>query len=185
MADPATTLRSKSRDRSSDTWVGRAIPGLPADRIMPVKGWHFAGTYTLGGAQIALKSQACAIGRRVVFMGTGPLLYLIASQYLKAGVTVAAVLDTSPWRLRLAALARLLARPSLLYNGILMTIALKRAGIPLYNGIEPLEIRGTAEAGVQDLSFRDAAGHTHTSPCDAVALGYHVRPETQLADLAR
>ena len=156
-----------------------------ADRIMPVKGWHFAGTYTLGGAQIALKSQACAIGRNVVFMGTGPLLYLIASQYLKAGVKVAAVLDTSPWRLRMAALAKLLTRPSLLYNGILMTTALKRAGIPLYNGIEPLEIRGTAEAGVQDLSFRDAAGHTHTIACDAVALGYHVRPETQLADLAR
>ena len=27
------------------------------DRLMPVKGWHQAGTYSLGGAQVALKSQ--------------------------------------------------------------------------------------------------------------------------------
>jgi NADPH-dependent 2,4-dienoyl-CoA reductase/sulfur reductase-like enzyme len=49
------------------------------DRLMPVKGWHYAGTYSLGAAQIALKSQACSVGREVVFMGTGPLLYLVAS----------------------------------------------------------------------------------------------------------
>ena len=155
------------------------------DRVMPVKGWNLAGTYTLGGAQIALKSQACGVGRKVVFMGTGPLLYLIASQYLKAGVAIAAVLDTSPWRLRLAALPKLLARPTLLYRGILMTMALRRAGVPVFNGIEPLEILGSADAGVQAVSFRDAGGGTQRIDCDAVALGYHVRPETQLADLAR
>jgi NADPH-dependent 2,4-dienoyl-CoA reductase/sulfur reductase-like enzyme len=156
-----------------------------ADRVMPVKGWNLAGTYTLGGAQIALKSQACGVGRKVVFMGTGPLLYLIASQYLKAGVTVAAVLDTSPWRLRLAALPKLLTRPALLYRGILMTMALRRAGVPVFDGIEPLEIPGTPDAGVQAVCFLDASGRTHRIDCDAVALGYHVRPETQLADLAR
>ena len=51
------------------------------DRLMPVQGWHLAGCYSLGAAQIALKAQACAIGRRIVFLGTGPLLYLVASQY--------------------------------------------------------------------------------------------------------
>jgi hypothetical protein len=62
---------------------------------MPVKGWHQAGTYSLGGAQVALKSQGCAIGSRIVMMGSGPLLYLVAAQYVKAGAQVAAVLDTS------------------------------------------------------------------------------------------
>ena len=38
--------------------------------------------YTLGGSQVALKHQGCAIGERVVFLGTGPLLYLVAYQYL-------------------------------------------------------------------------------------------------------
>jgi Pyruvate/2-oxoglutarate dehydrogenase complex, dihydrolipoamide dehydrogenase (E3) component, and related enzymes len=41
------------------------------DRLMPVKGWQQAGTYSLGGAQVALKSQGCAIGSRIVMMGSG------------------------------------------------------------------------------------------------------------------
>lgn len=65
------------------------------DRLMPVPGWDRAGCYSLGAAQISLKSQACSIGQRVVFMGTGPLLYLVASQYVAAGAQVEAVLDTS------------------------------------------------------------------------------------------
>lgn len=65
------------------------------DRLMPVEGWHRAGCYSLGAAQIALKAQACAIGGRVVFLGSGPLLYLVASQYEQAGAHVEAVLDTA------------------------------------------------------------------------------------------
>lgn len=155
------------------------------DRLMPVKGWNQAGTYSLGGAQVALKSQACAIGRQVVFMGTGPLLYLVAAQYLKAGAAVAAVLDTSPWSLRLAALPRLMAVPAALANGIALTLALKRAGVPIYTGSEPMEIEGDAEMGVAGVVFKDAAGQVRKISCDAVAMGYHLRPETQLADLAR
>ncbi|MFA6444223.1 MAG: NAD(P)/FAD-dependent oxidoreductase [Sterolibacterium sp.] len=155
------------------------------DRLMPVKGWNLAGTYSLGGAQVALKAQACAIGRQVIFMGSGPLLYLVAAQYLKAGAGVAAVLDTSPWRLRLAALPKLLAMPRALFNGIKLTLALRRAGVPMLSGIEPLEITGSAQDGVNGLSFRDARGEVRRLACDAVAIGYHLRPETQLADLAR
>ncbi|MFS2056250.1 hypothetical protein ACEN8K_46590, partial [Variovorax sp. CT11-76] len=41
--------------------------------------------------------------QRVVFMGTGPLLYLVAYQYAKAGARVAAVLDTARLADQLAA----------------------------------------------------------------------------------
>jgi len=155
------------------------------DRLMPIKGWNLAGTYSLGGAQVALKAQACAIGRQVAFIGTGPLLYLVAAQYLKAGAGVAAVLDTSPWSLRLAALPKLLAVPRALLNGVALTLALRRAGVPMESGVEPLEIGGSPDGGVAGLSFKDAGGETRSVACDAVAMGYHLRPETQLADLAR
>ena len=65
------------------------------DRAMPLPGWTLPGVYSMGGAQVALKYQACAIGRRVAFCGTGPLLYLVAYQYKHAGAEVVAVLDTS------------------------------------------------------------------------------------------
>jgi NADPH-dependent 2,4-dienoyl-CoA reductase/sulfur reductase-like enzyme len=155
------------------------------DRLMPVKGWHYAGTYSLGASQIALKAQACAIGRQVVFMGTGPLLYLVASQYVKAGANVVAVLDTSPFMRRIAALPKLLARPAVLRNGLTLVASLKRAGVQVLTGITPIEIKGSPETGVQGVVIRDGSGNERSFECDAVAIGYHLRPETQLADLAR
>ncbi len=155
------------------------------DRLMPVKGWQLAGTFSLGGAQVALKSQACAVGSRVVFMGTGALLYLVAAQYAAAGATVAAVLDTSAlWR-RVAALPKLLAQPRALWKGMLLTASLYRARVPVYFGIRPVAIEGSDDSGVAAVSFRDSMGKTRTLACDAVAMGYHLRPENQLADLAR
>jgi NADPH-dependent 2,4-dienoyl-CoA reductase/sulfur reductase-like enzyme len=154
------------------------------DRLMPVPGWHHAGAYSLGGAQVALKSQGCAIGSRVVMMGSGPLLYLVASQYVKAGATVAAVLDTSTLMQRVRALPLLLAIPSTLKKGIGLMSVLKRAGVPVHRGITPVAIDGTPEHGVQGVRVTLADGSQFEVKCDAVALGYHLRSETQLADLA-
>lgn len=154
------------------------------DRLMPLKGWNIAGTYSLGGAQIALKLQACAIGRQVVFMGTGALLYLVAAQYQKAGASVAAVLDTSPWFARVRASFKLLSQPAAVWNGLKLILALRKAKVPMYTGIEPVAVEGSEESGVHGLSFKDKRGQEQTIECDAVAMGYHLRPETQLADLA-
>jgi NADPH-dependent 2,4-dienoyl-CoA reductase/sulfur reductase-like enzyme len=155
------------------------------DRVMPVKGWNLAGCYSLGAAQIALKAQACAIGRRVVFVGTGPLLYLVAAQYVKAGADVEAVLDTAPLRGRLRALAALAARPGVLVKGLALTARLRRSGVRIETGVTPVRITGSSEGGVDGIIVRAARGTLRTFACDAVALGHHVRPETQLADLAR
>ncbi|SAL24209.1 FAD/NAD(P)-dependent oxidoreductase [Caballeronia telluris] len=154
------------------------------DRLMPVPGWHFAGTYSLGGAQVALKSQGCAIGARVVMMGSGPLLYLVAAQYVKAGATVAAVLDTSTAMQRFRALPQLLAIPAALKKGVALIGVLKRARVPIHRGVTPVRIDGTTEHGVAGVQVARANGAKLDIACDAVALGYHLRPETQLADLA-
>lgn len=158
-------------------------PGA-TDRLMPLDGWHRAGCYSLGAAQIALKSQACAIGSQVVFAGTGPLLYLVASQYVKAGAQVAAVLDTSPARPSLGAMLKLLSRPQLVLRGLGLIAGLRRAGVEVLAGVALLRVEGSAEQGVEGISLRDAAGRERQFTCDAVGLGYHLRSETQLADLA-
>src|SRR5215470_5572900 len=36
------------------------------DRVIPLPGWTLPGVYSLGGAQVALKAQGCAIGRRPI-----------------------------------------------------------------------------------------------------------------------
>jgi NADPH-dependent 2,4-dienoyl-CoA reductase/sulfur reductase-like enzyme len=117
-------------------------------------------------------------------MGSGPLLYLVASQYVKAGATVAAVLDTSPLSLRIKALPKLLARPGVLWTGMKLLAQLYRAKVPVHLGIKPQQVLGDAANGVAGVRFTTGSGRTLTVQADAVALGYHLRPETQLGDLA-
>ena len=157
-------------------------PGA-TERIMPVPGWTLPGVFSLGGAQIALKAQACAIGTRPVFVGTGPLLYLVAWQYAKAGVRVRAVLDTSHLGRRVAALPSLLARPGMLAQGLRYTAWLLRHGIAIRTGVTPLTIEG--ENRVAGIIVRDSRGRELHFDCDAVGQGYGLRSETQLADLAK
>jgi NADPH-dependent 2,4-dienoyl-CoA reductase/sulfur reductase-like enzyme len=152
------------------------------DRIIPLPGWTLPGVYTLGGAQTVLKAQGVAIGRRCLFFGTGPLLYLAAYQYAKAGAEIAAVLDTSPASVKRRALPDLLTNGSTLAKGLYYLASLRSRGIRIESGIEPLAIRGGAQA--VGFSFRDSHGRTAEIDADAIAFGYHLRSETQLADLA-
>lgn len=179
------TIRTVDDKRVGETvsFDSIVIASGATDRILPVKGWTKPGCYTLGGTQIALKVQGCAIGQRVLLLGTGPLLYLLAWQYLKAGHPPVAILDTSPFRLQLLALPWLAARPLVLWKGMRLVQDLQRAMVPIHRGIVPREILGP-ETAVSAVRFTATNGKEHTIECDAVAMGYHIRAESQLADLA-
>lgn len=151
------------------------------DRVLPVPGWTLPGVYTLGGAQVALKFQGCAIGRRVVFMGTGPLLYLVAYQYARAGVAVAAVLDTARFADQLAAVPAMLAQPAVFLKGVFYVAWLRAHGVALHSGVRALRVLGDG-ARVQGVAWQDAAGE-QALECDAAGFGHALRSETQLADL--
>lgn len=150
------------------------------DRILPVPGWTLPGVYSLGAAQIALKFQGCAIGERVVFAGSGPLLYLVAYQYARAGANVVAVLDSSPFSAQVRALPGLLAQPATLAKGLYYRAWLATRGIAVHQGASLTRLDG--ERRVQSLQWRNASGE-HTLDCDAVAFAHGLRSETQLADL--
>lgn len=151
------------------------------DRVLPVPGWTLPGVYTLGGAQVALKFQGCAIGSRVVLMGTGPLLYLVAYQYAKAGAAVAAVLDTARFADQLTAVPAMLTQPAVFAKGVYYVAWLRAHGVPIHNGVHPVRVLG--DARVAGVVWADGAGREHTLDCDAVGFGYALRSETQLADL--
>ncbi|MGY2273124.1 MULTISPECIES: FAD/NAD(P)-dependent oxidoreductase [Pseudomonas] len=146
------------------------------DRILPVPGWTLPGVYSLGAAQIALKYQGCAIGERVAFCGSGPLLYLVAYQYAKAGAKVVAVLDSAPFSAQCRALPALLGQPATLAKGVYYRAWLTAHGIPVHQGATLEKINGAQR--VSGIQWAD-----HTLPCDAVAFAHALRSETQLADL--
>lgn len=150
------------------------------DRILPFRGWTLPGVFSLGGAQVVLKFQGCAIGRQVVFAGTGPLLYLVAYQYAKAGGRVAAILDSAQWRDQLGALPQLMAQATVLSKGLYYVAWLMANRVAIHRGALP--VRAIGQNSVEGLIWRDKQGE-HRVDCDAVATGYGLRSETQLADL--
>ncbi len=150
------------------------------DRVLPIPGWTKPGVFTLGGAQVALKFQGCAIGGSVAFVGTGPLLYLVAYQYAKAGASVAAVVDVASLRGKARAVPALLAQPAVLAKGLYYTTWLRLHGVPVLEGARALRILG--EDRVTGITCDDRS-RERTIACDAVAIGHGLRPETQLADL--
>lgn len=151
------------------------------DRVIPIPGWTLPGVFTLGGSQIALKNQACSIGRAVVFAGTGPLLYLVAYQYAKAGANVVAVLDSASYADKIRGAVRMARAPRMLLRGLAYRRYLSRRRIMLREGVRLRAIQGADT--VQGIHF-SAGGQDGFVPCDAVGLGFGLNPEMQLAEIA-
>jgi NADPH-dependent 2,4-dienoyl-CoA reductase/sulfur reductase-like enzyme len=146
------------------------------DRILPVPGWTLPGVYSLGAAQIALKYQGCAIGERVAFCGSGPLLYLVAYQYAKAGAQVVAVLDSAPFSAQCRAVPALLRQPLTLAKGLYYRAWLTAHGVPVHQRATLQQIDG-------EQRVRGIRWDQQVLECDAVGFAHALRSETQLADL--
>lgn len=150
------------------------------DRVAPVPGWQSAGVFTLGAAQIALKAQGVALGRQIVLAGSGPLLTLLAWQLHKAGAQLAAVLDTAALGTQLSGFSGMLARPGVALRGVAMRARLGR----IYHSAVRLDRIETDANGPVAMHWRNARGRVQVTKCDTVGLGWHLRAETHLADLA-
>jgi len=151
------------------------------DRVLPFPGWLLPGVYTLGAAQVALKAQGCVLGGRVALVGTGALLYLLAYQYARTGAEIAAVLDTASLGSQAGASFDLARQPLTLAKGLYFVAWLRSRGIRVIDGVSDVAAAGTDR--VAGLSWRRNGREQHVA-CDAVATGFGLRPETQLADLA-
>jgi len=152
------------------------------ERVLPFEGWTLPGVYTLGGAQVALKSQACAVGRRTVFLGCGPLLPYVAYQYARAGADVVAVLDTAPRTAKWRALPDLLTGGATALKGVYYLAWLRAHGVPYPHGVTPVRAQG--DQAVEGFRYQDARGRERSLDCDAISFGYGLKSELQLADLA-
>lgn len=152
------------------------------DRVIPFTGWTVPGVFALGAAQIALKHQGCAIGKRVAFIGAGPLLFLVAYQYAKAGAEIAAVVTTAPWHRLAMAMPDLLRQPATALKGAYYLGWLLAQGIPVLAGWKPKRlIHGDR---IEGIDVGKGGVSERRIECDAVALGYGLKSETQLAELA-
>lgn len=149
------------------------------ERSMPVSGWTLPGVMTAGAAQILLKSHGMVANGRIVMAGSGPLLWLVASQYIAAGQAPALVIDTAPAGNLLHALPFLpgFLASGLAKKGIGLMMGVCRA-VPLARGAELLSIR--EEGGRRLLSYRKGKRKFETG-FDRLFLHQGLVPDIQLA----
>ncbi|MGO4567502.1 NAD(P)/FAD-dependent oxidoreductase [Rhizobium sp. 2YAF20] len=181
-AERGTLHLLRQQQVTVQTWSRLIIATGATDRIIPMKGWTTPGVFSLGGAQIALKAEAAMIGRRVVFVGTGPLLYLVAYQYAKAGAKVCAVLETGKPFDDFTLLPNLMSGGAVFAKGLYYIAWLRARGIQICTGVMPIEVTATKGEQASGLSYLHRGRNKHLS-CDAVAIGYGLKAETQVADL--
>ncbi len=151
------------------------------ERPMPIPGWTLPGVMTAGAGQILLKSAALVPRQPVLLAGCGPLLYLLAVQYLRAGLAIEALVDTSgrgdllrAWREIPGALRGWRD----LLKGLQLLAELKRAGVRHVRDARDLRIEGQAQASA--LSF-DSGGRRWTIPAPLILLHQGVVPNTQIS----
>lgn len=155
------------------------------ERPMPIPGWTLPGVMTAGAGQILLKSAAMAPRGPVVLAGCGPLLYLLAVQYLRAGIHIEALVDTSArWAAlrHLRLLASGLAGWRDLLKGISLLTTLKRAGVRHYYAARNLRVQGEQQA--EALGF-DCKGQAHVVRTSLILLHQGVVPNTQVSQSLR
>ena len=150
------------------------------ERPMPVPGWTLPGVMTAGAAQILLKQSGIAC-QGAVLVGSGPLLYLIATQMVRAGVPPLALIETQTTRdlkRSMRHLGAALRGWPYLVKGLRMLWELRRAGVPRHVGATGVAIEGDQSA--QAVTF-DIGKTAHRIECATVLLHHGVVPNTQAA----
>jgi thioredoxin reductase len=153
------------------------------ERPFPIAGSTLPGVTAAGAAQAQLKRSGRVPQGRVVLAGTGPFLWLVARQYLEAGATVAAILDTTPRENLLRAL------PSL--AGFVFSPYFRK-GIALASGVrrkvevvrEVADLRAEGDDRVRAIAWRRTNGSDGALAGDALLLHRGVVPNVDVAKAA-
>ncbi|WP_418317206.1 FAD-dependent oxidoreductase [Piscinibacter sakaiensis] len=151
------------------------------ERPFPIPGWTLPGVMTAGAAQILLKTTQAVPQDGLVLAGCGPLLYLLGWQYLRAGVKIRAIVDTTERAdyLRAARHAGGALRGwPMLAKGLKLMAALRAAKIPFHSGASDLAVEGSERA--QALRFK-IGGREQRIDADVVLLHQGVVPNTQIS----
>ncbi len=175
--------------RLSYTCEGRGAQ-IEADRIlmatgalerpMPIPGWTLPGVMAAGAGQILLK-QSGVLARNAVLVGSGPLLYLIAAQMVRAGMPPVAMVETQT-RGDMIRAARYIGGAvrgwPYMAKGLKMLAQLTRAGVPRFAGATAIAIEGEGKAEAVTFTHK---GRTQRIGCETVFLHHGVVPNTQAA----
>lgn len=150
------------------------------ERPMPFPGWTRPSVMSAGAGQTLLKSSALVPSGRLVLAGSGPLLLLLAAQYLRAGVKIDALVETTPgsnFRRALPHLPAALGNAGLLGKGVKLLQEIREHGVRHFKGASTLVARG--HDAINEFSFR-SKDRDHVLPSDLLLIHQGVVPNVQI-----
>lgn len=189
---PETTVWDVRADGTVGWLKGEAAGYLRAPHVLlangamerptPFPGWTLPGVMTAGAVQTLLKAGRLQPEGRIVLVGTGPLIFLLAEQLRRLGVRPVLVARTDKLKDKLAAFTRLrlVSMPALLKGANWLT-RLRMAGILMLTGVS--DIRAFGKDRVESVSFT-AAGKTFDTGCDLLVVHDGIVPSIDLAHCA-
>lgn len=151
------------------------------ERFLPFPGWTLQGVFGAGGLQALAGAGYSVADKRVVVAGTGPLLLAVAAHLQQAGAVIGAIAEQASLR-RLGAFAATLWRqPSKLAQGWGYRRSLR--SVRYRTGTWVLEAIASAEGNTLSGVRMTDGRRKWIEPCDLLACGYHLVPNTELAAL--
>jgi NADPH-dependent 2,4-dienoyl-CoA reductase/sulfur reductase-like enzyme len=148
--------------------------------FLPFPGWTLPNVMGAGGLQALVKAGLPIAGKRVLVAGSGPLLLAVAEYLSQHGAGVSMICEQASR----SSLARfglaLLRQPAKLRQGL--SLRKRLSGIPFAPGCWPVEARGQ-ETLEEVVIAQGSQDQTRTIACDYLACGFHLVPNTELAEL--
>ncbi|HEY8977299.1 MAG TPA: FAD/NAD(P)-binding oxidoreductase [Burkholderiaceae bacterium] len=147
------------------------------ERLLPLPGWTLPGVFGAGGLQALVKGGWPIAGRRVLVAGTGPLLLAAAATLRAERAQVVAIAEEAgtPALARFA--GTLVRHPRKAWQALKLGAALR--GVTMLRGTRIVAIEG--DGHVERVVLEGEGGRTRTIACDAVAAGWGLVPQTELA----
>jgi D-hydroxyproline dehydrogenase subunit alpha len=151
------------------------------ERFLPFPGWTLPGVFGAGGLQALVKGGFPVQGKRVAVAGSGPLLLAVAAHLQQYGAHVTSVTEQAPLSQLAPFAASLWSHPAKIRQGLGYRTALRKT--PYRTGCWPVAALAAETSGMlKSVRFTDGA-KTWEEPCDLLACGFHLVPNTELASL--
>ncbi len=147
------------------------------ERFLPFPGWTLRNVLGAGGLQALIKSGLPVAGKRIAIAGTGPLLLAAAACVQEHGGEVVCVAEQTTHAKFINFGLSMLFAPEKLRETV--RLAWKLKGIPHWRNCWPVAALGKDRVERVRLSH---AGRIKEIACDYLACGFHLIPNTELAE---
>jgi NADPH-dependent 2,4-dienoyl-CoA reductase/sulfur reductase-like enzyme len=173
--EPGVLLAEGADDLIELSYRNLVLATGARERFLPFPGWTLPNVMGAGGLQAMVKSGLPIRHKRVVVAGTGPLLLAVAAYLRKHGARIPVICEQASWSNLARFAAALVAWP----GKIVQALTLKRDTfrVPFAAKCWPLAAHGRGSLESVTILLR---GKPETMPCDYLACGFHLVPNTEL-----